>query len=123
MARQPVRPVVGFVAGALIAYVDNFAFEGEVSPIVIVAMLLVATGIAGVLWGRQAWVASSAIWACIPLVHLMKHFLRLPDTLQPNTYASIVALAVFTLVVSSVGTGGGVLLRWLSGKGNRDGGS
>ena len=118
-----MRPVAGFVAGAVIAYVDNFAFEGEVSPIVIVAMLLVATGMAGVLWGRQAWVVSAAIWVCIPLVHLMKHVLGLPNTLQPNTYASIVTLAMFTLVVSSVGTGGGVLLRWLSGRGNRDGGS
>jgi hypothetical protein len=58
---KPARPalstwqtalVAGLVAGAVITYVDNFAFEGEVSPIVIIALLLsssaLAVGAAGV---------------------------------------------------------------------------
>lgn len=105
--RWPVLVGVGFAAGAAIAAVDNFAFGGEASPILIVAMLLAATGAAGVLWGRRAWVAAAVTWACIPLPHVLKHVLGLPDTPHPNTYASILMLAAFTLVVAAIGTGWG----------------
>jgi hypothetical protein len=99
-----VRLSLGFVAGAMIAAVDNILFEGEVSPIVIVVMLLAATFIAGVLWGWRGWVAAVATWAWVPTAHLAKRFLGLPDTLHPNTYASILMLATFTLVVATAGT-------------------
>ena len=112
-SRWPVRLGAGFAAGAAIAAVDNFAFEGEVSPIIIVAMLLAATATAGVVWGRRGWVTAAAAWACVPSAHLIKHILGLPDTLQPDTYASILMLAAFTLAVAVVGAGCGVVLRRL----------
>jgi hypothetical protein len=40
--RWPPRLGIGLAAGIAIAAVDNFAFEGEVSPIIIVALLLAA---------------------------------------------------------------------------------
>jgi hypothetical protein len=58
----PVRLGVGFAAGAAMASVDNFAFEGEVSPIVVVAMLLAATVAAGAVWSRRGWIAAAAAW-------------------------------------------------------------
>lgn len=109
-----VRLGIGFAAGATIAYVDNFAFEGEASPIIIVAMLLAATAIAGGIWGQRGWVAVAAAWASVPLAHVVKHVLGLPDTLQPNTYMSILMLAAFTLVVAALGTGCGLLIRRLT---------
>jgi hypothetical protein len=117
--RLPLLVGIGFIAGAVIAAVDNFAFEGEVSPIVIVAMLFAATAAAGWIWGWRGWQASAVVWLCVPLAHLVKHLLRLPDTLQPNSYASILMLAAFTFAVSTIGTGCGVLLRriTISGKG------
>jgi hypothetical protein len=110
---QPVaaRVVAGLSAGAAIAAVDNFAFRGEVSPIVIVALLLAATGIAGAFWGWRGWLAAFLAGACVPAAHLARHLLDLPDTLHPNTYASIVKLAAFTLAVAFVGLAGGALLR------------
>ena len=112
-SKSPVRLGIGLAAGTAIVYVDNCAFDGEVSPLVIVAMLFAATATAGAIWGRRGWVASSAAWACVPLAHLVKHVLSLPDTLHPNTYASILMLAAFTLAVALIGTGCGVLLRRL----------
>lgn len=112
--RWPVQAGVGLVAGAAIAAVDNFAFGGEVSPIVIVVMLLAATGIAGLAWDRRGWVAAAATWMCVPLAHLIKHVLGLPDTMQPNIYTSILMLAAFTLAVATIGTGCGILLRRLT---------
>lgn len=100
----------GFVAGLVIAFVDNIAFQGEVSPIVIVVMLLIAAATAAGLWGRQGWIAAAGTWLCVPLVHLVKHVFGLPDTLHPNTYTSILMLAAFTLAVTALGAGGGLLI-------------
>ena len=105
-----VRLGVGLVAGLAIAYVDNFAFQGEVSPIVTVVLLLVATATPAAIWGRSGWSSAAVTWMCVPFAHLFKHMLGLPDTLHPNTYTSILLLAVFTLGVTALGTGAGVLV-------------
>ncbi len=104
----------GFVSGAVIAAVDNFAFHGEVSPIIIVAMLFATTLVLGWIFGWRGWPASATVWACVPLAHLIKHMAGLPDTLHPNTYASILMLAVFTLVIAAIGSGCGAVLHRLT---------
>ena len=98
-----MRLLAGLVAGAIIVFIDNFAFQGEVSPIVIVIMLLVSTITVGAIWKWQAWIAVVTIWICVPLAHVVKHLMGLPDTLHPNTYTSILLLAIFTFVVSAIG--------------------
>ena len=105
-----MRLCVGLAAGIAVAWVDNFAFEGEVSPIVIVVMLLAATATIAAVWGRHGWAPAAAAWLCVPLAHLIKHVLGLPDTLHPNTYTSILMLAAFTFVVAALGTGAGMLI-------------
>ncbi|HZV35336.1 MAG TPA: hypothetical protein VFB72_12250 [Verrucomicrobiae bacterium] len=107
------RFAVGLVCGAGISAVDNFAFKGEVSPIIIVALLLVAAASVGAIWGRRALPAVLAIWACHPLAHVFKHALNLPDTLHPNTYGSILILAIFSLVVTAIGAGCGLAMHRL----------
>src|SRR5262245_60118292 len=91
------------VAGMLIAAVDNFAFHGEISPIVIVALLFVVTAAAGAMWGRLGLLPCVAVWIWLPLVHVVKHVLGLPDTIHPNTYTSILMLALFSAGVSCIG--------------------
>ena len=113
--RMPVRLTVGLAMGAALAAVDNVAFGGEISPIVIVAMLLATTATAGFIWGRNGWVAAVAVWVWVPAAHLAKRLLGLPDTLHPDTYISILMLAVFSLVVSTLGYGCGFLLRRIAG--------
>ena len=105
-----VRFGVGLAAGIGIAYVDNYAFRGEVSPIVVVVMLLALTSAAAGIWGRRGWITATAAWICVPLAHLVKHVVGLPDTLHPNTYGSILMLAGFTFVVAALGTGAGMLV-------------
>jgi hypothetical protein len=114
LSKWPTQLGVALVAGSAIVYVDNWAFEGEVSPIIIVALLLASTTMAGAMWGRSGWIAAAVTWACVPLAHVVKHVLDLPDTLHPNTYTSILFLAAFTLVVATGGTGCGVLVRRLA---------
>ena len=117
------RVVVGLAAGAAISTVDNVAFAGEVSPIVVVALLLASTGIAGAFWGRRSWVAAILTAGCVPSAHLIKHLLGLPDTLHPNTYASIFKLAGFSLAVVAVGTACGIFVRNLADTVGSSGGS
>ena len=104
------RLAIGLGTGLAIAAVDSFAFGGEVSPIVIVILLVATTAAFGGIWGRGGWTAAVATWVCVPLAHVVKHVLGLPDTLHPNTYTSILMLAAFTLVVTTIGTGAGILL-------------
>jgi hypothetical protein len=114
LTKWPIRLSLGLGAGAAIAAVDNVLFEGEVSPIVVIGLLLAATAAAGTAWGQRGWVAAIAAWIWVPSAHLAKHILGLPDTLHPNTYASILMLATFSLAVAVVGTGCGLLVRRLA---------
>jgi len=98
-------------AGGLIAAVDNVWFHGEVSPIVIVGLLLAAAGAAGALWGTAGWIPATVVWAWTPGAHLVKRLFGLPDTLHPNTYRSILLLAGFTFGVTVVGFAAGMLAR------------
>jgi len=107
---RPTRLGFGIVCGAAIAIVDNFASQGEVSPVVVVAMLLAATATGGAMWGWSSWPAAAIVWVCVPAPHVARHALGLADTIHPNTWASIAQLAAFALLVVGIGTGGGILL-------------
>ncbi len=104
----------GLGAGAGMAAVDNLLFAGEVSPIVIVGLLLATTATVGAVWGRRGWIAAALAWVWLPAAHVVKHALGLPDTIPPNTNASILLLAVFSFVVAAFGTSFGLLARRLS---------
>jgi hypothetical protein len=108
-----VRIGIGLIVGAGIASVDNLAFGGEASPILVVGMLLAFAATAGIAWGGRATVPTAAGWSWLPLVHLVKHMFAMPDTIHPNTYASILKLAAFSLVIVAIGLGLGVGLRRL----------
>ncbi len=69
-----------------------------------------ATGLIGFVWRTRGWLASAVLWACIPVAHLIKHVFGLPDTIQPNTYSSILKLAAVTLVVAAAGTACGAAI-------------
>ena len=114
LSNWQMRLLVGLIAGAVIVFIDNFAFQGEVSPIVIVIMLLVSTITVGAIWKWHAWIAVATLWICVPMAHVVKHLLDLPDTLHPNTYTSILMLAVFTFVVSAIGFLFGTLINKIS---------
>ena len=100
----------GLAAGLAIAWVDNVAFEGEVSPALIVVMLFIAGFIATAVWGRQGWLSAAAIWVCVPAAHLAKHILGMSDTLHPNTYASIAKLAGFSLFITAFAAAAGFMI-------------
>lgn len=103
MNNGPARLLTGFVIGAGVAAVDNFAVHGEVSPIIIVAMLLAVAAAIGSLWDSAGFISALLTWAWLPLTHIVKHIYGMPDTLYPNTYQSIAMLAAFSAMVTCVG--------------------
>src|SRR6516162_9557811 len=78
-----MRTGIGLIAGAAISAVDNFAFGGEVSPIVIVGMLLLAASTAASVWGVRAAITAAMVWVWLPTVHVAKRLLGLADTIHP----------------------------------------
>jgi hypothetical protein len=79
-------------------------------------MLVAIAATAAGIWGRYGWIAAGGAWMLVPLAHLIKHVLSVPDTLHPNTYGSILMLAAFTLAVTALGTGVGMLIHRGSGR-------
>jgi hypothetical protein len=63
-----VRGVIAAVIGLVIAGVDNLAFEGEVSPILIVGMLLVVSAVMTALWRAQGALLTGVVWLWLPLI-------------------------------------------------------
>ena len=110
-----MRIGIGLMVGSGIAAVDNLAFGGEASPILIVGMLLLFASTAGMIWGTGAAFPAAVVWTCLPTVHLVKHMLRLRDTIHPNTYTSILKLGAFSFAVTTVGLGFGLAFRRLLG--------
>ena len=108
---HPTRLDFGIACGVAIALVDGFANGGEVSPVVVVALLLAASAAIGALWGLSGWPAAAIVWAALPAPHVIKLAIGLTDAQHPSTWASIAQLAGFTGVVVAIGGVGGALLR------------
>ena len=100
----------GLGAGLGIAAVDAWARGGPINPVVIVALLLASSGAIGAVWGWRGWPGTLAAAAPMPLMHMAKHLLGLPDTIQPNTLDAIGMMALFALAVAGAGLAGGALL-------------
>lgn len=106
--------LIGLAIGSCIAFTDNYAFEGEISPVVIVAFLFISAFSVVALFGNPGCIAAIGIWFCLPISHFIKIGLGLPDTLHPATFRSAVLLAVFTLIVVSIGSACGMVFRRLA---------
>ena len=117
----PWRFGCGVAVGMAIVAVDNLAFEGEVSPIVIVVPAACRHND-----GRRhlgsAWLDRLRCNMGLRAArNLVKHLLGLPDTLHPNTYTSILMLGAFTFVVAALGTSCGMLVfRNTTGRSNQN---
>ena len=77
---------LGLAAGLVVSAVDLYAAGGHVPPVVIVALPL-------------------------PAVHAFRHARGWPDTISPNTWDSIVMMALFALAVAGAGFAAGAVLR------------
>ena len=82
-----LRAGSGLRPGAVIAYLDNTASQGWISPIAVVLALRASRAAAGPLWGRGSWLASMVVSACVPAPDLGQQLIRRSDPLHPATLA------------------------------------
>jgi len=98
-----IKYIAAIVIGLFISALDNYAFEGEISPIFIIMLLFLFSSGMALIINTEAYILSIIIWVFLPAVHFIKHLLGLSDSIQPNTYESILLLALVTFAVSQVG--------------------
>ena len=108
---QQLIVLIGIIVGIVISAIENFAFDGEISPFAIVILLLIADVTYGGLWGIRGWISAFITWMFLPLAHLFKHIFSLKDTLSPNTYVSILLMAIFCFIITAIGFISGTLIR------------
>jgi hypothetical protein len=97
--------------GMLTAGIDVAAPFGDDSAKATLLLLVVFSGLLGFLLPRGPWRWALAMAAWLPLGHLVLHALGLNDTINPNTYATILLLLPVSLVACSVGAYAGAFLR------------
>lgn len=122
--RNILTIATGFLAGIIIVLVDNFAVDGEISPVVIVILLLVVSASAGIIWDTAGWITAAITWVFLPSAHLIRLFFSLPDILHPAANGSILKLAIFSMIITAAGTVTGILIRRMTtGTADPEGGS
>jgi hypothetical protein len=106
-----IKYISAIVIGLFISALDNCAFGGEISPVIVIMLLfLFCAGMAFIV-NTYAYLISIIIWIFLPLVHFINHLLGFTDSIQPNTYQSIFLLALVTFAVSQIGFVVGRIIR------------
>jgi hypothetical protein len=100
----------GFVAGVAVAAIEAWG-GGAVRPVVIVALVIAAGLGVGLRWAWGGWPGALALAVPVPGLHMVRHVLGLPDTIQPNTYDAIVMMALFHAALAGAGLAAGAVLR------------
>lgn len=89
--------------GLVITGVDLFADRGEISPGVVLFLLLIAGAIVGAIHRRFSLVLAALTAVSLPAVHLVLHLAGRKTTLQPDTVASILMVGLAAVCAATVG--------------------
>lgn len=101
--------VTGLAAGVTVAAIET-AGGGAVRPVAVVALVIAAAFGVGLRWGWAGWLGALAVALPVPGLHLGKHVLGLPDTIQPNTYDALVMMTLFHVALAGAGLAAGAVL-------------
>jgi len=105
-----VAAIVGLVAGLAVAVLESSG-GGAVRPVVVVALLIVASLALGLRWGWAGWPGALAAALPVPVLHLARLVLGLPDVIRPGTLDAIAMMALFDVAVCGAGLAAGAVLR------------
>jgi hypothetical protein len=102
---------LSIILGLFVAWFDVRAPFGDDTSKGTVLLWLVFGGSLGFLWPRQSWRWAASLGPWVPAIHLLRHVWGLPDSINPNNYATILLLVPVSLAVCLIGSFGGSLLR------------
>lgn len=87
------------ILGLVIAYVDLFADRGEISPAVVLFLLLIA----GAIHRKFSLLLAVLTAVSLPAVHLALHVAGRKTTLQPDTVTSILMIGAVSACAATIG--------------------
>jgi hypothetical protein len=99
---SPAYPAA-ILLGLAIVGVDLFADGGEISPAVVLALLLTAGAIVGAIHKRFSLLLAVLTAVSLPVVHLALHISGRKTTLQPDTVASILMVGLVAGCAATIG--------------------
>jgi hypothetical protein len=115
--------VFAVLLGLLIAYLDIVSLFGDDSAKVTLLLLIVSSGLLGLIQPRRPWRWAVAIGLCLPAVHFLRHVLGLAESDPPlylfpasggdteGGYTGILILVAVSLAACLVGSFCGSWLR------------
>ncbi len=95
--------LTAIVLGLIIVCVDLFADRGEISPAVVLALLLGAGAIVGAIHKRFSVLLAVLTAVSLPGIHLALHLAGRKTTLQPDTVTSILMVGVVAVCAATIG--------------------
>ena len=95
--------LTAIVLGLIIVCVDLFADRGEISPAVVLALLLSAGAIVGAIHKRFSVLLAVLTAVSLPGIHLALHLAGRKTTLQPDTVTSILMVGVVAVCAATIG--------------------
>jgi hypothetical protein len=96
--------------GLLVAAFDVAAPFGDDTEKCTVLLWLLSCGSLGLLRPRRPWRWALLVGPWVPAVHAARHALGLPDSLNPNTYVTVLILLPVSLAVCLAGAYAGSLV-------------
>jgi hypothetical protein len=97
--------------GLLTAWFDVAAPFGDDTEKGTIVLWLVSSGTFGFLLPHRPWQWALLIGPWVTLAHLARHLFGLPDSINPNTYLTILLLLPISLLVCSLAAYGGSFVR------------
>jgi hypothetical protein len=112
LGRTWLWTTVAIVLGLLTAWADVAAPFGDDSEKLTLLLWLLSCGVLGLLQPRRAWRWALLVGPWVPLVHFLLHAFGFRDSINPNSYATILLLVPLSLVVCLLAAYAGSLVRW-----------
>jgi hypothetical protein len=103
--------VFAVLLGLLIAYLDIVSLFGDDSAKVTLLLLIVSSGLLGLIQPRRPWRWAVAIGMCLPVVHFLRHVLGLAESGNLKAYTGILILVAVSLAACLLGAFCGSWLR------------
>jgi hypothetical protein len=87
------------VLGLAVALLDTVAPFGDDSSKLTLLLLILVSGVLGLVHPKKFWLTGILVGIWLPLVPLIGRLCNLPTHIHPNTYAAILLLLPVSLVV------------------------
>jgi hypothetical protein len=106
-----VPTTLAVILGLLVAVFDVAVPFGDDTEKCTVLLWAVFSGLLGYVQPRRVWRWAFLVGPWVPATHFVLHVLDLPDTVNPDSYITILILVPVSLVICGIGAWTGAILR------------